>query len=85
VTVSRVDTRVALRQWVLERNQDLDPAALRDDTPLISSRLVTSLHVVDLLLLIESLRLRPVDAGSLCAGAFRDIETIHRTFLAEVA
>ena len=78
------DSRAALRRWVLERNPGLDPAALHDDTPLISSRLVTSLQVVDLLLFIESLRRRPVDPGSLCAGAFRDIDTIHRTFLAAV-
>jgi hypothetical protein len=84
-TASSIDRRAALRGWVLDRNRELDPATLRDDTPLISTRLVTSLQVIDLLLFIESLRERPVNPGSLCAGAFRDIDTIHRTFLAEAA
>jgi hypothetical protein len=79
------DDREAVRKWVLERNQDLDPTVLRDDTPLIENRLVTSLQVIDLLLLIETLRRRPVNPQCLRAGAFRDIETICRVFLAEAA
>jgi hypothetical protein len=72
--------RQALREWVLERNSALDPAELREDTPLLSRRLVTSLQVTDLLLFIESLRRRPVGIESLTPGAFRDIDTIARTF-----
>jgi hypothetical protein len=79
------DPRGAVRAWVLARNPGLDPGDLRDDTPLLAGRLVTSLQVVDLLLLIESLRHAPVSAESLRPGAFRDIGTICRTFLADPA
>jgi hypothetical protein len=72
--------RDALRRWVLERNPCLDPAELRDDTPLLESRLVTSLQVTDLLLLIESLRQAPIDVERLRPGAFRDLATIRETF-----
>jgi hypothetical protein len=74
------DTRQALRRWILDRNHAIDPADLRDDTPLVSTRLVTSLHVMDLILFIESLRQAPVDVESLRPGAFGDLATIHRTF-----
>ena len=65
------DVRSALRAWVADRNPGLDPGTLTDQTPLISTRLVTSLHVVELLLLIEELRAAPVDPRSLAPGAFR--------------
>jgi hypothetical protein len=81
MTTDQADAvRLALRQWVLNRNPQVDPAQLTDHTPLVSSRLVTSLQVTDLLLFIESLRERPVEVESLAAGAFSDLETIHRTF-----
>jgi hypothetical protein len=46
------DARAALRQFVLDRNPDLTPHLLRDDTPLLTERLVTSLHLLDMLLLL---------------------------------
>ncbi|BFU44882.1 hypothetical protein [Krasilnikovia sp. MM14-A1004] len=79
------DVRGRLRDWVAARNPDLDPAALTDRTPLISTRLVTSLHVVELLLLIEELRAAPVDPRSLAPGAFADIDTIVRSFFPQDA
>ncbi|RZU54521.1 hypothetical protein EV385_6472 [Krasilnikovia cinnamomea] len=79
------EVRTALREWVAVRNPDLDPATLTDQTPLISTRLVTSLHVVELLLLIEELRAAPVDPRSLAPGAFTDIDTIVRAFFGQDA
>ena len=65
---------------MLERNPCVEEAALADDTPLLESRLVTSLQITDLLVLIESLRHAPIDIQQLRPGAFRDIATIHHTF-----
>lgn len=75
--------RTALRRFVLERNPDLDPQALDDHTPLISSRLVTSLHLVDLLLVVESLARAPVDLRRMTPDSFRSIDVIVATFLPE--
>jgi hypothetical protein len=72
--------REALREWVLQRNAAIAETDLRDDTPLVADRLVTSLQVIDLLLFIESLRQQPVEVHSLNPGAFQDIDTICRTF-----
>lgn len=74
------DVRNALRQWVLDRNPCVDSASLDDDTPLVSSRLVTSLQVTDLLLFIESLRQEAIDVECLTPGAFRNLDTIATTF-----
>ena len=56
--------RAALRAWILERRPGLDPAALRDDTPLLKSRVLTSLDLLELITFLERLRARPLDVRS---------------------
>ncbi len=73
--------RDALRRFVLELNPALDPAELRDDTALIACRLITSRHVLDLLLLVESLRHAPIDPRTLVPSAFADINSIVTNLL----
>ena len=75
------DARVALRQFVLDRNPALTPQALGDDTPLLTERLVTSLHLLDLLLLLESMRQAPIDVRRMSPDSFRSIDSIVDTFL----
>ncbi|HWB71808.1 MAG TPA: hypothetical protein VG452_06280 [Egibacteraceae bacterium] len=72
--------RAALRTWLCERNPGLSPDQIDDRTPLIESRYLTSLQVVDLLLLVEQLRAGPIDPAALRPGVFRDINTIYATF-----
>jgi len=74
--------RQALRQWVLAHAGTPTAEAVRDRTPLISSRLITSLQVLDLVLFIEELRGAPIDVRMLRADTFRDIDTICATFFA---
>lgn len=73
--------RAALRSFVLENNPGMDVEALRDDTPLIKDRLVTSLHLVDMLLLLESLRQAPIDVRRMSPASFGSIDSIVRTFV----
>lgn len=75
--------RAALRAWILERRPGIDPAALRDDTPLLKSRLLTSLDLLELIAFLERLRARPVCVEELRAGAFHDLDAVCRTFLEE--
>lgn len=75
--------REALRAWVREHSPSALDAEFDDRTPLIASRLLTSLQITDLLLFLEELRGVPLDPASLRPGVFRDIETIHDTFLAQ--
>ncbi|MFX4293300.1 hypothetical protein [Streptomyces bohaiensis] len=70
-----------VRNWVTARARDLPPGGLTDDLPLWEGRHLTSLHLPELILLLERLRRRPVDVEELTAGDFRDITTIAATFL----
>lgn len=72
--------RERLREWVI-RGGRIRRDELRDDTPLLELRVVTSLQVLDLILLIEDLTGRPVDVARLDPGLLRDIDTICRNFL----
>lgn len=77
---SEAEARRALRAWVRDRS----PGAEFDDrTPLIATRLLTSLQITDLLLFVEEARGAPLDPASLRPGVFRDIDTIYATFLAD--
>lgn len=77
--MNELAVRQALRQWVQSRAAG-DAGALDDQTPLIASRLITSLEVTDLLLYIEELRAASIEVSSLRPGVFRDIDTIYATF-----
>ncbi|AXG79861.1 hypothetical protein [Streptomyces paludis] len=70
-----------LRAWVTSRAADLPPGGLTDDLPLLSGRHLTSLHIPELILLLERLRRRVIDVESLGAGDFRDVATIAARFL----
>ncbi len=77
---SESEMRQALREWVLSKAKDLDPAELTDRTALFETRLLSSLHVVELIVLLEQLRGMPIDAQELGPGDFRDIDTLVARF-----
>ena len=81
-TTSRKDR---LRAWILEHGKRIDAADLRDDTPLLERRILTSLQLADLLLFLEELRGMPVDLERLTGAAFRDLDALVKTFLPEEA
>ena len=72
--------RERLREWVI-RGGRIRREELRDDTPLLELRVITSLQLMDLILLVEDLAGRRVDVARLTPGLFRDIDTICRNFL----
>lgn len=77
--------RAQLRDWVVRTSVRITRDELTDDTPLLEHRIITSLQVMDLILFIESLSGRPVDAEQLRPGRFRDVDTICRHFLEDRA
>jgi hypothetical protein len=74
-----------LRQWIAAKAKALPPQGLTDDLPLLEGRHLTSLHIPELVLLLERLRGRPIDVERLQAGDFRDIRTIAARFLSDDA
>jgi hypothetical protein len=76
-----VAARDALRTWILGKNKELDPDRLTDSTPLFAERYLRSIHLPELILLVERLRGGAVDVSDLTAGHFRDIDTIVNLFI----
>jgi hypothetical protein len=77
---SEQEIREALRSWVLSKASNLDSSTLTDKTPLFEERHLRSLHLPELLLLLERLRGEPLDVDELGPGDFRDIDTLVRRF-----
>lgn len=76
-TPSDQELRTALRAFVRDRAGTVD---ITDRTPLFELRYLRSLHVPELLLLLERLRGAAIDVDDLRPGDFRDIETLVRRF-----
>ncbi|HEX2313486.1 MAG TPA: hypothetical protein VHJ17_07140 [Thermomonospora sp.] len=69
-----------LRGWVLGKARDLDETALTGRTPLFEERHLRSVHLPELLLLLERLTGAPIDVEDLRPGDFRDLDTIMARF-----
>ncbi|MGH3714900.1 MAG: hypothetical protein ACRDT4_15765 [Micromonosporaceae bacterium] len=74
-----------LREWVTRRAKDLPPDGLTDDLPLLEGRHLTSLHIPELVLLLERLRGAAIDVERLRAGDFQSVRVIADRFLAPPA
>jgi hypothetical protein len=80
--ISEQEAKDAIRSWAVSRAKSSAPDQIGETTPLFADRHLTSVHVPELLLLLERLRGEPVDAEGLAPGDFRDIDTIVRRFCA---
>lgn len=72
----------ALRAWILTKATTLDEQTLTDQTPLFAERYLRSVHLPELILLLERLTGRPIDVEDLNIGDFRDVETMLGKFAA---
>lgn len=77
---SDVEVRSAVRDWVLTKARNLRPEDLSDRTPLFEVRYLRSIHVPELLQLLERLRGSPIDLAALQPEDLRDIDAIARRF-----
>jgi hypothetical protein len=79
--VKTSNARSALREWILTRNLHMRPEDLADDTSILKARIITSLHLMDLILFLEHIGASAMTPDRLHPGAFDTIDTICRTFL----
>lgn len=68
--------RAELRAWVRAKAG----ADVCDQTQIFSERTLRSVHVPELLLLLERLRGAPIDVEDLRPGDFKDIDTLVARF-----
>jgi acyl carrier protein len=81
---TETEIRESLRAWIVKTNGKIRAADLADDTPIIDQRIISSLQLMDLILMLERLSDSQIDVEMLKPGAFRDINTIYRNFLDRV-
>lgn len=74
--------KTQIREWILEKNPNVDSAALADDTPLLEQKILTSIQIMDLILFLEHLQGRPVDIDQVQPENFHSLNTIHTAFFA---
>jgi hypothetical protein len=72
---------VMVRDCLQAVKPDIDLDNIRDDTPLLETRAITSFDVLDLILHLEQASGNAVGRAQLKPGSFRDVETIARTFV----
>jgi hypothetical protein len=72
---------VMVRDCLQAVKPDIDLDNIRDDTPLLETRAITSFDVLDLILHLEQASGNAVGRAQLKPGSFRDVETIARTFI----
>ena len=76
-----VEARANLRAWILAKNDEVDPGELSDQTPLLAAGWLRSIHLPELILMLERWRGEPVDVSDLGPGDFDNVETIVSRFL----
>ncbi len=81
---TELEIRQALREWIVKTNGKIQSDELKDDTPIIEHRIISSLQVMELLLFIEQLSERPINFSNIKQKVFRDINAIHNNFFQEV-
>jgi hypothetical protein len=79
---TETEVKNELRAWVLKTSKKVNADELTDATPLIEKRIISSLQIMDLILVIERLRGSPFDIKSLKPGAFQSIDAIYKSFFA---
>jgi acyl carrier protein len=77
---TETDIKSELREWISSASKKAEKIAIRDDTPIIEQRIITSLQVMDLILYIEQLTDASIDVEDLKPGVFKDVNTIYRNF-----
>ncbi len=80
---SEKELRETIRQWIVNKSGKIRLEELKDDTPIIEQRIISSLQIMDLILLIEKLSEKSIDVDSLKPGVFKDVNTIIANFLKE--
>ncbi len=77
------EVKQILREWIGQHAHRSVNGGLRDDTPILEQRIITSLQVMELILFIQKTTGRRVDVSQLKPCSFRSIDNVYKTFFAE--
>ena len=74
------EAKQKLRGWILANGRGVTADTLTDDTPLLERRIITSLQIMDLILLVEELSGKRIQVDQLKPGTFRNVRSILARF-----
>ncbi|WP_413290194.1 hypothetical protein [Bdellovibrio sp. HCB337] len=74
------EIKETLRQWVLKKSKKVQEAELNYATHLLETRILTSLHVMELILEVERIKGSKFNLKNIKPGAFNTIDSIYASF-----
>lgn len=80
MSVSETEVKKELQSWILKKNPKVSAEALQHDTALMEQKVLSSLHIMDLILFIEKFTGKRTDLTKLKPGAFKSIDAIYQNF-----
>lgn len=81
MTINNANNRQVIRDWICSKARSVDGVSITDQTLIIEEGLITSVDVLELILLIEELGQIEIDATELEPDMLGSIDEICRSFL----
>jgi acyl carrier protein len=75
------ELKLELKNWVLQKSTKVTAEDLTYETPLIDTRIITSMQVMELILFLEKLKGSRLNMKNIKPGVFQDINSIYASFL----
>jgi acyl carrier protein len=79
------EIKESLKAWVLKKNPKIQSADLDFDTHLLATRIISSLHIMEVILEIEKLKGERFNLKNLKPGAFNSINSIYAAFFEQAS
>lgn len=76
------EIKESLKAWVLKKNPQMESSDVDYDTHLLATRIISSLHIMEIILEIEKLKGEKFNIKSIKPGVFNSINTIYAAFFA---
>jgi acyl carrier protein len=73
--------KTELKNWVLQKSTKVTAEELTYSTPLIDTRIISSMQVMELILFLEKLKGSRLNMKNIKPGVFQDINSIYNSFL----
>jgi len=69
-----------LKAWIVKKNPKIKSEDLTNETLLMESRIISSLHIMELILEIEKLRGSKFNIKNIKPGVFQSVNSIYQAF-----
>ncbi len=74
------EVKTLLKQWVLKKSAKISESDLNYQTQLLEGRIISSLHIMELILEVEKIKGSKFNLKNIKPGAFNSIDSIYSSF-----